>query len=64
MKIRIEIDHNILKEGNPQIRVIEIEDEVTDLGELLMLFEDCALALGYRFGGKLVVEEEDETSSV
>jgi hypothetical protein len=63
MKITIEVDRNIIKNGEPDIQIVTIEEEAVDLEEHLDLFKRVLLALGFCFSGDLTIEEEENEVS-
>jgi hypothetical protein len=64
MRITIERDEQILKDGEPEIQIISIERKIgTSLDDILPLLEDCLCALGHRLNGNLVIEIDWEQLS-
>ena len=62
MKVTIQNDEQILKDGEPDIQTVSIERNVgPTLDDVLPLLEDCLRGLGYRFDGTLLIVEDEDT---
>jgi len=66
MRITIEVDNQIYKEGEPDISRVVVEQAVTTLPDALQLVKQALLGIGYVFDGELVIEpyEEDITDLI
>lgn len=52
----------MMKDEEPDIETLEIDREATTIPEVLEMFEDVLLGLGYRFDGRLEIVEEEENA--
>lgn len=60
MKITVETDHGICQDDHPCVHRITIEREIVTISEMVDMFSDLLLGMGYRFKGRLgIVEDED-----
>ena len=66
MRITIEVDNQIYKEGEPDISRVVVEQAATTLPDALQLVKQALLGIGYVFDGELVIEpyEEDITDLI
>jgi hypothetical protein len=60
MKISIETDLNIMKDGEPDIQKIMIDQNVGDLNDVLDMFDQALKAMGYCYKGRLEIVDEEE----
>lgn len=60
MKITIEYDANIMKDGQPDIVVSMVQQQASSLDEILPLVKQCLQGAGYIISGELIIEDYDD----
>jgi len=58
MKLTLEIDNQIMKDGEPDITTVIIDEHASGLSEVIDICQRAILAQGFMFKGNLEIVDE------